>query len=180
MEAQSSNTLIKQNRIVILTAWIVTLLVSILPDIILKEIFHSSPSWLFWAKEGFLLALLLISLAWKILRPLWKFILVLFVFFILNYGSTWLGSTALWKSWFAGKTGFAWDMLNTQLLRLLVALLMVVVMLILCGKPKNFFLAKGNLRAEAKPIPLLMDKPTPWSKLGWILAVCITGGTLVF
>lgn len=180
METQPSRMATKQNRIALITAWIITLFVSILPDIILKEVFHSSSPWLFWAKEGFLLLMLLLSFSWKILRPLWKFLFVLFIFFMLEFGAAWLGATALWRSWFAGKTGFTCNLLNSQLLRLIVALLMIGVMLILCGKPRNFFLVKGDLRAQAKPIPLLMDKPTPWSKLGWILAVCITGGTLVF
>jgi hypothetical protein len=60
------------------------------------------------------------------------------------------------------------------------SLAMVVVMLVLKRRFSEFYLVKGDLGATAAPIPLLMDKPTSWKKLGVILAVCITGGTLLF
>jgi hypothetical protein len=58
-------------------AWAVTLLVSLLPDILFRELTGDLPAWLYWAKVGLMLALLAASLLWKRLRPLWLFAAVL-------------------------------------------------------------------------------------------------------
>jgi membrane protease YdiL (CAAX protease family) len=71
-------------------------------------------------------------------------------------------------------------MLGTQLLRILVAFIMLVVMLVVKRRFVNFYLVKGDLAAEAAPIPVLMTRPSSWKKLGIILSVCVTGGTLLF
>ncbi|HWQ45835.1 MAG TPA: CPBP family intramembrane glutamic endopeptidase, partial [Longilinea sp.] len=115
------------------------------------------------------------------LRSLQSYSLILVVLFTAEWASGLLAGTALWQSWFGGSSaGFTQSMLSTQLLRLGVAVVMVGVLLVLFKKPKNIFFVRGDLQAVAQPIPLLMDKPNSWKKLGWILAVCITGGTLVF
>lgn len=169
-----------QPSILIPLAWIVTLLVSSLPNILAQELAGLSTPWLLWAKLGFLAGLIVASLAWKAIRPLRTYLVVIAVLYLLEYASSLLGGTGLWKGWFAGKTGFVADMLNTQLLRLWVSLPMVLVLLAIFRSPRRFFLVKGQLAATAQPIPLIMDRPTSWARLGWILALCISGGTLLF
>ncbi len=169
----------RTNRLLPASAWIITLLVSNLPLIVCREFFGVEPGWLFNFKLGILVLSLLVTLFYVPLRPLMKYLLVLSVLFLLENASGWLGSTSFWQARFQG-TDFSTSMLNTQLLRLIVAAAMVVVMLNLMKKPAKFFFVKGNLAAEAFPIPLLMNKPSRWSKLGWILSACFTGGTLIF
>jgi membrane protease YdiL (CAAX protease family) len=167
-------------RAILITAWVVTLLVSILPDVILNEIFKVSPNWLFPAKLGLLALALVVSLAWKPIRPLWQYFLVFLLLYFAEEGVHRVGEIVQWKTWFVYQAPFTVSMLGTQLLRIMVAIFMVVVMLVLKRKFSEFYLVKGNLGAEAKPIPVLMSKPESWKKLGIILSVCVTGGTLLF
>lgn len=167
-------------RIVLITAWVVILLVSTLPAIILDEFFNLQPGWLFLVRLGVLALALVASLAWKPIRPLWQLFLVILLLFLAEYGSGVLGGLAHWKAWFVNQAGFTTSMLGTQLLRILVAFIMVGVMLVLKRRFTNFYLVKGDLAAEAAPIPVLMTKPSSWKTLGIILSVCVTGGTLLF
>ena len=165
---------------ILVTAWLVTLLVSTLPAIILDEFFHLQPGWLFPARLAVLALALGASLFWKPIRPLWQVFLVFLLLFLAEYASGLLGGIPEWKAWFVDRGGFTLGMLGTQLLRILVAFFMVGVMLLLRRRFAEFYLVKGDLAAEAAPIPVLMSKPASWKKLGVILAVCITGGTLLF
>ncbi len=60
-------------QILIAAAWLAMLAVSDLPDILIVRLGGSIPGWIFWAKAGFLAAFLLLTLAWKTLRPLWQY-----------------------------------------------------------------------------------------------------------
>lgn len=167
-------------RNLVIFAWAVTLLVSVLPTIIFQEIFKYSMPWLSWVKMGILAIALVLTLLIKNLRPLWMYITVLIVLYLAEWVfHDVIGNTPFWLSRF-GVDIFTVNMFGNQLLRLGVTLTIVFLMVILKKKWSAFFLVKGDLGAEAKPIPLLMDKPTSWKKLGWILAACISGGTLAF
>jgi hypothetical protein len=158
----------------------VTLLVSLLPNVILNEILHLPIEWLYMAKVAVLILALLAAMVVKTIRPLWRYFLVFLLLYIAEEGISRLGASVWWGTWFGSQASFALNMLGIQILRILVAVFMVGVMLILRRRFSEFYLVKGNLSAEASPIPLLMSKPTTWKSLGVILAVCITGGTLFF
>lgn len=168
----------KRNLAIIV--WIVTLLVSVLPTIVAKEIFKINLPWLLWAQVGLLAVLLVVALLVRSLRPLWMYFAALLVLFLAEwFFNEKIGTLFGWYARF-GMSTFTMQMLGIQLLRLFVALTMVLFMFALKRRPAAFFLVKGDLRAEAAPIPLLMSKPSRWNKLGWILSLCISGGTLLF
>lgn len=167
-------------RALLILAWVVTLLVSTLPNVLLQEVFRTSAGWLLAAKLGLLALSLAVSLTWKPVRPLWQFFLVLLALYLAEESAARLGGTALWKTWFPAPGSFVADMLGTQLLRLLVAAVMIALMLALRRRFAGFYLVKGDLAAEARPIPLLMKKPDTWKKLGVMLSIFVTGGTLLF
>lgn len=168
----------KRNLAII--AWMVTLLVSILPAILAKEIFKASLPWLFWVQIGLLAVGVVVALLVKSVRPLWIYFSVLLGLYLAEwFFNEVIGVLPAWTGLFiTGK--FTDGMLGSQLLRLGVALMMVLLLVILKKRPSAFFLVKGDLRADAAPIPLVMNRPGVWNKLGWILAACISGGTLVF
>ena len=56
-------------------AWAIALLVSPLPDIFFREIVGDLPAWLYAAKIGLIVVLLLASISWPRLRVLWLFLL---------------------------------------------------------------------------------------------------------
>jgi hypothetical protein len=162
--------------------WVATLLISPLPNVIWQELIAPPTIWLFWSKMILLVALILLGFAWDVARPLRPY----FVVFLVLYGAEELmgrlGRTPLWQGWFGGVgVSFPVGMLGNQLRRLLVALVMIVALFLLKRRRREFFLATGKIDAVAKPVKWLgMDRPVSWARFGWILAGCISLGTLVF
>jgi membrane protease YdiL (CAAX protease family) len=166
--------------ILIIISWAVTLLVSMLPDILFRELTGSLPAWLYWAKVGLVIALLLISLVWKRLRPLWLFSAVLLAVYLLEWGVGGYYQSVAYKTWLSGASSFVRDIGSVQIPRVTTGLLLVMIMLALMGGFKQFFLVKGDLNARAAPIPLIMTRPSSWNILGPAIAAAMPLGLLVF
>jgi hypothetical protein len=170
----------RQRSILLTVAWTVTLLVSTLPTILLNELGPGAPDWLFWVKVAFVAIMLLMTFFWKTIRPLRAYFVVILILFLAEWVLySWFGEADLWKSRFNSAV-FTSSMLGMQILRLGVALIMVAAMLVIKKRRSEFFLVKGDLGATAEPIPLVMTRPQPWSKLGLYLALFISLGTLAF
>lgn len=161
-------------------AWIMTLLATILPEVLLKEALNMPvPDWLIWLKIGVLAAIFLGGFIFDPLRRKQKYSIILIALLLLEHGSSLVGNSLWWKALFPG-SGFIASMASQQILRVISALITIGLLLILFKRFPAFFLVKGDLKATAAPIPLIMSRSTSWAKLGWILVLCISGGTLVF
>lgn len=167
-------------------AWVVTILVSILPDIIWTELGRSVPIWFessafFWAKIALLGVLTAVTYAWATVRPLRPYFAILLILYLAEALFAWLAGTMQWQVWFGGSSSFTTSMLSVQLPRLAIALVMIVALSLIIGPRSEFFLVKGQPDAPAAPVRWLgINKPVSWARLGWILSVCITLGLLVF
>lgn len=161
-------------------AWPVMLLVSLLPDILFKEITGSMPAWLFWAKLALAAALLLCSLFWQPLRPLSLFFGVLLTVNIVEWAGGWFYDRFGVQGWFANANPFILVIGPGQVIRTVSAVLMVLVMLVILHRFERFFLVKGDLNAPAKPIPLILTRPPTWRILGPAIASAMAMGLLVF
>lgn len=148
-------------------AWVVALLISTLPDIGWIELTGSSPAWLPFAKMGLLLVLALSAFIWKPVQPLRNFFLIMFTFFglmelRLHLNFTWPALQALF-----GNTVFDERMQAEQSGKLAVSLVMIITLLILGYRRRDFFLIRGDLRTPIEPVPLLgFPKPAPWPHFG--------------
>lgn len=166
-------------RFLIATAWAVMLIVSMLPNAIWHELTGTTPAWLSWAKIGLLALLTAAALAWKALRPLRDFFLLLLVIFASEELSGRLTAHAAWQGWFSGT--FVRGMLGIQLSRLVVSMIIIGTLLALRYRRRDFFLAPGQLDAPIKPVPWLgFPKPDPWTNFGGQFALYISLGTLLF
>ncbi|MFN8421063.1 MAG: CPBP family intramembrane glutamic endopeptidase [Anaerolineae bacterium] len=170
-----------QTRLVIL-AWGITLLASMLPGIIVQEAHISLPLPVLWLQIGLLAALFAVSFIWKTIQPLRNYFLIFIALYALDALFAWIGSTALWQATFdLGAGAVVNDLFKSQLLRLAVALIMILVLTLIFRRRSDFFLRLGELDAEAAPVRWLgMDRPVGWRRFGIILSLCITLGTLVF
>jgi len=160
--------------------WVVTVLVSLLPDILFRELGNGLPSWLVWAKVSLVAALLAASLAWKALRPLWLFFTVLLAVSLLEWGVGEFFSSVSYKTWLFGSPSFVQDVGSVEIPRLATGLLMMLLMLALTGSFSRFFFVKGNLGAPAKPIPWILTRPPSWRVLGPAIAAAMCLGLLAF
>jgi membrane protease YdiL (CAAX protease family) len=161
-------------------AWSTVILVSLLPDILFRELAGEAPAWLYWAKVGLIAVLLLTSLLLKFLRPLRLFAAVLLAVYALQWGVERVYRLANYQAWFAGASSFVKNIGSTEIPRLTVGLLLVAFMLILVRSFEGFFFVKGRLDAPAAPIPLITSRPSSWRILGPAIAGAMCLGLAVF
>ena len=157
----------RNNPILTVTVWVTTILISALPDIVFDTLIGDVPAWLTFVKMGLLLVLGLAAFAWRALRPLHNYFTVMLAFFglstlrpLINF--TWIPLQALF-----GGNVFDGRMQAEQTGKLAIALAMIVLLLGLGYKRRDFFLTRGNLRAPTEPAPLLgFPKRDPWPQFG--------------
>lgn len=155
-----------------ITAWVVMLIVSDLPDMLITWLGGPIPSWMFWAKAAFLVVFFGLTRMSKAIRPLWQYALAFFTLFLA------LGLTSLLRgtAWFQGHfnyrgvsffTGYA----AIMTLDILVALAVIAVLWLMKRDRKAFFLVKGRMDAPIEPIRWLGIKAgASWKTSGWIFA----------
>ena len=162
-------------------AWLVMLLVSDLPNILLN-LSQGEPDWLFLTKAGVLVVFLCVTLFVPKLRLLWQVAVIFLAFLLIRRASAWLGGTALWQNWFGqGGNRFYRGHLGWQLLGLLEMTAMIAVTLAVRRQPSAFFLAKGQLDAPLQPVRWLgIRSGERWSTFGWIFGGCIAAGIAIF
>ncbi|MBX2997023.1 MAG: CPBP family intramembrane metalloprotease [Caldilineaceae bacterium] len=166
----------------LILAWAVMLLVSTLPNILWREITGAPAGWLFWTKEGLLVALLLLSIPWQELRPLRQFMAIIAILFAAEQGFHWASSTMWWIGWVGAAEGpFVQIMWATQVQRLCVTLILIVALLVIKRRPDKIFLTAGNLRAKAGRVRWLgIDEGESWMRVGAFASIFISVGLLIF
>lgn len=138
-------------------AWALTLFVSSLADIVFYELAGGIPAWLLWVKLSLLGLALLLSLAWKPLATLRPYLVMLLAITGLMRLNAWILELPAWQSWQQGQL-FAAAALAIQLLEMSVSLLLIGLLFFLRGKRERFFLVRGDLRAQAEPVRLFLQK----------------------
>lgn len=169
-------------RNVLIAAWTVTLLVSTLPNILWQELIGPLPGWFLLAKVALLAGAIALGFLWDPARPLRAYFTLFLALTIAEESARRLGRTELWQGWFGGAgAGFSAEMLSTQLLRLIAALVMIAALLILGYRRREFFLVRGELDAPVERVRWLgIDGAERWIRLGSILSLVISLGTLAF
>lgn len=171
------------SKSLVTAAWALVLVASILPDIAFVEVTGGAPTWLAAAKVGILLAAVVASFVWAAVRPLRPFALVMVAFLVLfqlveRLDLTWLPLQSLF-----GGTAFDERMQAEQTGKLLVTVVMIGVLLALGYRRRDFFLARGNLRAPIKPVRVLgFPRPDPWTSFGlqWGLYIALALGVVLY
>ncbi len=165
-----------------IVAWGMMLSVSLLPDIILQYVTGGRPSWLVEARFFVLGGLIFGSFFWTPLFRLRSFIIILAAILLIEFKKGDVNGSTLWQTWFSAPgAGFGRAMFGEQLLRLAGAAIVGLLLFGLRFRPKDFFLAKGELNALAAPVGWLgINKPIGWTKLGVFGGLYISLGTLLF
>jgi hypothetical protein len=173
----------KVGRPGLIIAWVVVLLASLLPRVVLQEFLGIEAPTFTWtiASAAVLLIAIAASLAWRPLRALLPF----FILFLALVAAEWLvysvvDELPVYRAWLSDPS-FAVSMPAEQSLRLMVTVLVVATLLILRGRPSRFFLVPGRLSAPVQGMRRLgVREGTRWSRFGPIVTILLTGGTLAF
>jgi len=160
-------------------AWLVVLLVSDLPNAIWAALAGDPPAWLFWLKAGILAAVVLVSLAWARIRALRPYFILLLVLMLALWGMNRLMATPEYMRW-QKDAGWALAMVGFQALKVGVTAVMVAALLVLGKRRQDFFLAKGDLKAEVEPVRWLGITRSRWRRFGPVLAVVLVLATVLF
>lgn len=174
-------------KTIIATAWVATLLASSLDVILWKELTGGIPYWLPWIHVVALTTIFVLTLILPQIRSLRKFTAILLIIFLLGFGGGWqwglipyLRETAIWVNW-ETQAPWALSAISTHLLRLLPALIILAFLLFSGRKRSDLFLVKGNVRAPVEPSRLLgMKKAEPWTRIGTLFAVIFASVTLIY
>ena len=134
-----------------LFTWSIVLLASDLPNAIWQSLLGEPPAWLFWAKIGLLLVLILISLVWKPIQIVRPYFFLLLVLMLALWGMNWFRGTTVYSQW-ENRVDWVVAMAGFQLLKLVVVFIMIVVLLVIGRRWKDFFLSRGQLDAPIKSI----------------------------
>lgn len=168
---------------VTIAAWLVVLATSLLPTVIAQEVLGATVT-LTARTSGAVLVLIAafaLTLAVASLRTLRPLLAVLFAL----VGARWLVfdvvATAQPIRRLTSDPSFAAYMPAEVMLNLLVTVAMVFVLGALKGGRRSFYLARGDLAAEAAPIAwLAVRRGDRWDSTGRNLAIGISFGTLAF
>jgi membrane protease YdiL (CAAX protease family) len=161
-------------------AWVVVVLVSAAPAIVLSESAGGVPSWLTVAQLGVLAAVFLVGLGVPVVRPLRRWAVVmaavqLLLAFLPRLELEWSGLQSLF-----GGTVFDARMQSEQTGKLIVTSGVLAVLLSLGFRRKDFFLTTGDLHAPIRPVRVLgFPRPDPWWKFGLVWAAGIAAGLAV-
>jgi hypothetical protein len=174
-----TNTINKQQ---LLFFWVLILFLSELPSILIKEVFKDGAGWVIWAKLGVLIVGFLLSFVIDFVKPFRNVFLVFFALFTFSDILYRISQTSVWQNlftWLGG--GFPSDMMGNQMTRVVLGILMILYLLVMGYSRREFFFVKGKLDAPAEGVKWLgIDEGTKWNKLGPILALAISSGTMLF
>jgi hypothetical protein len=164
----------------ILIAWIIMLVVSAFPDIILRELFGIKLAWLPLTKLLIIFFIFVISLFYNKLFSLRKYFGILLIVFITRQFIKMVRTTEQWKNWFGGDSpSFIQYMIRLQLLLLVAIIIIFLVLLAIKKKPGSFYFAIGDINAKVKPVKWLgIKEETCWKKFGVEIGIYLTLGIL--
>jgi hypothetical protein len=163
-------------------AWLAMVLIP-LANIIGQEILSIDTSWTLWVGMGTWTALLALTFVWATLKPLRGYFLIMLIIAVFD---VWLRplvtGTTIWQGWFGDPdASWALDQLGRQLGRLAVALIILLALVLMGLKRRDFFLVKGQVDAPVEPIRWLgVRKPEPWARFGRRFAIILSVVLLAF
>lgn len=166
----------RSRALTIAIAWVVTLLVSSLGDIVCFELTGAAPLWLLWAKAALLGGLILLTWLWEPIKALRPFFVMLLAITLLMRASDWLWHSPTLEAWWSQQS-FAATTLAFQVLEVEVALLLVGLLFLLRKRRQRFFLVRGNMNAMMEPVKWLGQKsPSPLWKFGLVFTMVVIVG----
>jgi len=177
------DTSLSSRKPTIITAWVILLLSSSIPMIILQEIFHPPISGDLRSAMAavVILAGLALTFFWNAVRSLKQF----FLLFLFLTGLEWFIFTKVdqlpfYRTWLQDPS-FNIFMLAEQSLRLMVTLGLVAVLFVLKKRREAFFLVKGDTSAPAEAVGWLgIKQGEGWNQIGRNFAFILSLGTLAF
>jgi membrane protease YdiL (CAAX protease family) len=165
---------------VLYVAWAIVLLLTV-PEVILRAFLRIDTSWMLFARIGLLAGTFALTFVWPLVRPLRGMLVVFLVIYVVE---AWLLLTAvpqsqIYRDTFGADPNLAF--FGERLLRIGAVAVMIVVLLLMGLRRRDFYLAVGELKATAEPTRLrIPNSREPWTRFGRNYAIISVGLLLFF
>lgn len=162
-------------------AWLALITVAALPEIVAFEMLSQPAVPLFTVKLAILAVLTLIAVIVRSLRAIVPFLIIVGVILAGEWARGELAATPFWDRVTRGSPEV--DLLVGQLSRLALTGVLIVTALIVRRRDAGYlYLAPGHIRAPMKAVVWLgfKDDQIRWSRFGWMSALAVGSGTLLF
>jgi membrane protease YdiL (CAAX protease family) len=165
--------------ILILTAWLATLLMSKLPLVIARDVLGADIPWIVPAWLGVAALLFAASFVWQSLRPLRAYFIVIGVIYLWTVVDALIRGTAVWQNLFAGQPEMV-VLFGDRVLLVLNALIVITSLILMGAKKRDVFLTIGNLNAPVGGEKSPNKRTISWSILGPGMAILLGGSFFAF
>ena len=175
IEEQGDAQIAAASRLALLfTAWLGTLLLSRLPQIVLSElgvISHSSWNLWWWVLIG--AALFVLTYVRPSMKPLRGYFLIMTMIYVVTILLGLLQQSSIWISWFGPESSWLSTFFGDRLGVVLIGLSLAGFLALQGYRRSDYFLVIGDLRTEARGMRL------PWMIAGPVLAILLAGLTTI-
>jgi membrane protease YdiL (CAAX protease family) len=173
LSLKNSNHAASSKVFLIAIAWIMILVASDLPRVILQASIREIPAWLRWGQMISLLIALLLCLLLQKLRPLLAYAGILLVFFAAVMASGQIQGSDWWQGYLAGQPdSFTFRQLMPFIPDTGIAVAILIALWAIQRSREHYFLVKGDMQAPIEPVPWLgIGKGESWKVFGWIFTV---------
>jgi len=177
MESKLAKSQIMENKMISIV--VLTLIISILPDIIIMKLIGSVPSWLPFAKLTILIGAGIFSRYVKSIEQLSNYIIVLGAIIIMQILTKFIETTSLWQSIF-DVNSFVGNFGGAILLKFIGIIPIIGVLVFTFKSRKEVYLCKGDLSIKADEISWIgiNKNMISWGKLSLISGILISLGTI--
>lgn len=160
--------------LLIVAAWVSTLLLSKLPLVIARDMLGTDIPWINAAWLGAAVLLYAVTYAWSALEPLRRYFLIMATIVLVAF---WMDpivkGTALWQNTFAGQALMV-SFLGERALLVVEALIVLTVALLIGMTRQELFLTVGNLRAPVWTRNTARGKRVlSWTVFGPVMALVL-------
>ncbi|TQJ31050.1 CPBP family intramembrane glutamic endopeptidase [Microbacterium sp. SLBN-146] len=150
-------------------AWVATALLGAVPAIVTHLVFGRVPSWMVLAQLSVGALVLVGVVTVPPLRRLWRFVAVLLTLLTATTLTSWGDFSLEPVQRLLGGTALDAQLQPVLTAKLAVAAVMVVALIGMGLRPREFFMTVGDLAARIRPVPALgFPKPDSWTRFGLI------------
>jgi membrane protease YdiL (CAAX protease family) len=166
--------------LLVLTAWLATLLLSKLPLVVARDILGTDIPWIIPAWIGIAALLLAVTFVWQTLKPLRRYFVVIGVIYLWATLDSLIRGTAGWHNWMADQSEMV-AIITDRVLLVLNAGIVVATLFLMGLKRDDVYLRVGNLDAPVGgQAPETRRRTLSWAVLGPFMALLLGGSFFAF
>lgn len=170
-------------RATIATGWVATALLGAVPAIVADLVLGAVPPWLVFGQLSAGALVLVVVVTMPRLRRLWRFVVVLSTLVAVTTFVSWGDLSLAPVQRLLGGTALDAHLQPVLTAKLVVTVVMVMTLLVMGLRPRDFFLRVGDLGASIRPVPALgFPRADSWRRFGliWGFGIAVVLGIVQY